>query len=201
MRDYTRLDEFLDERFEDIYPGPHGEPQISIIARMVPELINHYEIQPSAKVLDVGVGNALALTAFRDGGCQPVGVGFGDEAENSRAEGFEVVEADMSFLNLPNKTFDVVWCRHVIEHSIFPYFTLSEMFRLLKTGGVFYMELPAPGTSCKHETNPNHYSVLTKEMWLSLLHRIGFTEIRQNDISFNVPAGPDTYYAFDSRKA
>ncbi len=201
MRDYSRLDVFLDQRFSEIYPEPLGEPHISIIKRMVPELIDHYEIKSGAKVLDVGCGHGLALKAFRDRECRPIGVGFGDEAEKCRIEGFEIVEEDMSFLDFPDETFDVVWCRHVIEHSIFPYFTLSEMFRLLKTDGVFYMEVPAPATSCKHETNPNHYSVLTQEMWLSLLQRIGFTQIRQNQISFKVPAGSDVYYAFDSRKA
>jgi ubiquinone/menaquinone biosynthesis C-methylase UbiE len=201
MRDYTRLGAFLDKRFAEIYPEPLGEPHISIIRRMVPELIDHYDIQPGAKVLDVGCGHGLALKAFRDHECQPIGIGFGDEAEKCRVEGFEVVEADMSFLDFPDESFDVVWCRHVIEHSIFPYFTLHEIFRLLKAGGVFYMEVPAPGTSCNHESNPNHYSVLTKEMWLSLLRRIGFSHIRQNDISFKVPAGADVYYAFDSRKA
>ena len=62
------------------------------------------------------------------------------------------------------------------------------------------MEVPAPGTCCKHETNPNHYSVLSKEMWLSLLQRTGYLTIRQMDFKFEVPAGPDVYYAFDGRK-
>jgi len=200
MRDYTRLEAFLNERIAEIYPEPLGNVTEDIITKMVPNLISHYQIQPGAKVLDVGCGNGLALKAFRDGGCQPVGIGFGEEAEMCRSEGFEVLEADMSFLDFPDDTFDVVWCRHVLEHSIFPYFTLSEMFRILKTGGVFYMEVPTPGTCCKHETNPNHYSVLTKEMWLSLLMRVGFAAVRPNNISFAVSIGPDVYHAFDGRK-
>jgi len=201
MRDYERLDSFLDERLGDIYPEPMGQMHISIIEQMIPDIINHYEIQPGAKVLDVGCGHGLALQVFRDAGCQPIGVGFGGEAEKSRAEGFEIEETDMSFLDFPDQTFDIVWCRHVLEHSIFPFFTLRQMFRILKTGGVFYMEVPAPGTSCKHEANPNHYSVLGKEMWVSLLQRTGYETIRQKDLAFEVPAGLDVYYSFDSRKA
>lgn len=106
----------------------------------------------------------------------------------------------MSFLDFSDETFDVVWCRHVIEHSVFPYFTMAEMFRILKPGGVFYMEVPGVGTGCKHETNPNHYSVLTKEMWISLMQRVGYRAIRPNEISFRVAVGPDVYYVFDSRK-
>ena len=200
MRDYARLDNFLDQRFADIYPEPLGEPHISLIAKMVPDIMSHYSIQENAKILDVGCGHGLALKAFRDVGCEPIGIGFGDEAENSRKEGFDVVEADMSFLEFPDAAFDVVWCRHVLEHSIFPYFTLGEMYRILKPGGVFYMEVPAPGTCCKYETNPNHYSVLSKEMWLSLLQRTGYLTIRQMEFKFDVPAGPDVYYSFDGRK-
>jgi SAM-dependent methyltransferase len=200
MRDYARLDLFLDQRSADIYPEPLGEPHISLTAKMVPDIMSHYSIQENAKVLDVGCGHGLALKAFRDVGCDPIGIGFGDEAKNGRKEGFEIVEADMSFLEFLDATFDVIWCRHVLEHSIFPYFTLGEMYRILKPGGIFYMEVPAPGTCCKHEKNPNHYSVLSKEMWLSLLQRTGYLTIRQMEFKFGVSAGPDVYYAFDGRK-
>jgi hypothetical protein len=30
MRDYNRIEVFLDERFADIYPEPLGEPNVSI---------------------------------------------------------------------------------------------------------------------------------------------------------------------------
>ena len=201
MRDFLRLDLFLNERFTDIYPEPIGEPGISIIQQMIPDIISHYSIQSGAKVLDVGCGNGLALKLFRDSGCNPIGVGFGDEAKTCRAEGFEIVEKDMSFLKFSDQTFDLVWCRHVLEHSIFPFYTLNEMHRILKKGGAFYMEVPAPDTGCKHESNPNHYSVLTKGMWKSLMLRTGFKDIRERDISFTVPAGPDVFYAFDGRRS
>lgn len=45
MRDYTKLDAFLDARVDDIYPEPFGEPHISIITQTVPALIAHYDIK------------------------------------------------------------------------------------------------------------------------------------------------------------
>ena len=200
MRDYSRLDAFLDERLKDIYPEPFGEPHINIITQMIPTIIGKYAIPKGAKVLDVGCGHGLALNTFRDHGMDATGVGFGYEAAKARAEGFEIIEEDMSFLDVADATFDLAWCRHVIEHSLFPYFTLSEMFRMLKPGGVIYMEVPAPDTVCQHEANANHYSVLTRTTWMQLLSRAGFTGIDTGDITFNVPAGPDTYYTFDARK-
>jgi len=200
MRDYARLDAFLDDRFKEIYPEPSAEPHISIINRMVPEFIETHKIAPGMRVLDVGCGEGLAMELFREHGCETLGVGFGGEAETARAKGFEVVESDMSFLDLDEASFDVVWCRHVVEHSIFPFFTLSEMFRLLKSGGSLYMEVPAIETASQHETNPNHYSVMPKDMWASLLHRLGFTDLKINEIAFNVEAGPDKYLMYTVRK-
>ena len=200
MRNYQRLDDFLNERVKDIYPEPFGEPSISITNETVPKIIEIYKIPPGARVLDVGCGHGTALQAFKKAGCEVVGVSLGPEAAKCKKEGFQVLEADMSFLDLDSGDFDVIWCRHVLEHSIFPYFTLSEMFRLLKSGGVFYMEVPAAETSLKHETNPNHYSVLSKNGWLSLLLRIGFKEIQTYDIEFLMPVGPEKYFAYLAQK-
>jgi len=200
MRDYARLDAFLDARLGDIYPEPMGEPHLSIIAKMVPTLIEQYAIEKGSSVLDVGCGYGEALRTFKQHGMIATGVGFGEEAAKARAEGFEIIESDMSFLDVAADTFDVVWCRHVMEHSLFPYFTLSEMFRILKPGGVFYMEVPAPDTACRHEENANHYSIHTRTTWIHLMLRCGFVDLRSNDIKFEVPAGPDHYYVFDSKK-
>ena len=39
---------------------------------------------------------------------------------------------DQSFLDFADDYFDFVWCRHCLEHSIFPYFTLQEIYRVIK---------------------------------------------------------------------
>ncbi|MGJ3261487.1 MAG: class I SAM-dependent methyltransferase [Rhodospirillales bacterium] len=200
MRDYSRLDAFLTERLNDIYPEPFGEPHINIITKMVPKVIEDFGLEKGAKVLDVGCGHGFALRTFREHGMDATGVGFGEEAEKARTEGFEIIEQDMSFLDVEDAAFDLVWCRHVLEHSIFPYFTLSEMFRVLKPGGAFYMEVPAPDTPCRHEANANHYSVHTRTTWLHLLDRCGFKEVTTSDITFTVPAGTDCYYMFEACK-
>ena len=118
MRNYQRLEKFLNERFLDIYTEPIGEPHTSIIQMMIKKTLKDYRIKPNAKILDVGCGQGTALKEFRNAGFNPVGICFGEEAQVNKDNGFEIIESDMSFLDIENTTYDLIWCRHVIEHSI-----------------------------------------------------------------------------------
>jgi len=129
-----------------------------------------------------------------------VGITLGPDAEICRGKGLNVLEMDLSFLDFADGAFDMVWCRHALEHSVFPFFTLSEMHRVLKPGGLLYVEVPAPDTACGHQRNPNHYSVLGKSMWLELIRRVGFGPTTGLDIGFTTGMGPDTYWAFIQQK-
>jgi SAM-dependent methyltransferase len=68
----------------------------------------------------------------------------------------------------------MLFCRHSLEHSPFPYITLLEYNRVLRPNGYLYIEVPAPDGDRPHEENRNHYSILGRSMWLSLLKRSGF---------------------------
>lgn len=198
---YRRLDAFLQTLRGDIYPEPPSPLHTSLTRQMFDELIRRYPQAAGAKVLDVGCGQGTALEMFREAGLDPLGVTLGPDVEVCRAKGLNVLEMDFAFLDFPDASFDLVWCRHAIEHSVFPFFTLSELHRVLKPGGVLYLEVPAPDTACRHQTNPNHYSVLGQSMWLELIRRCGFQSIFVLDLNFTVAAGPDTYWAFMQRKA
>jgi ubiquinone/menaquinone biosynthesis C-methylase UbiE len=108
---------------------------------------------------------------------------------------------EQSFLDFPDGSFDLVWARHCVEHSVMPFFTLRGFRRILKPGGYLYLEVPAPDTTFHHETNPNHYSVLSRSGWQSLLKRSGFAMRWEDDFTFTLPAGPDTYFMFFAQTA
>jgi SAM-dependent methyltransferase len=185
-----------------VYPEPLSEPHQSITKSMVERLLTGHPQAADARILDVGCGQGLALAEFAARGLLPIGVALGrEDVAACRMAGFDVREMDQSFLDFDDAEFDLVWCRHCLEHSIFPYFTLSEFERVLKPGGLLYVEVPAPDTSSAHQANPNHYSVLGKSAWLQLMSRSGFALVDQLDLDFTVPAGPDTYWAFVLRKA
>lgn len=200
MHHYGRLHDFIEERIrEDIYPELPSKLHSDITEKMVQRLSSFVNLR-GAKVLDCGCGQGVALEQFENLGANSVGTTFGEDCRVCREKGFEVYEMDQSFLDFPQNTFDVLWCRHALEHSLFPLFTLRGFRDVLKPEGIMYLEMPAPDTACMHETNQNHYSCFTKNAWISLIERSGFKIFDYNDIEFNVPAGPDRYYSFFCKK-
>jgi FkbM family methyltransferase len=197
----TRFGEFLVRLREDVYPELPSAQHSSITRQMWDRVRGQMSLAPGARVLDVGCGQGLALELFRDAGLSAVGITIGEEdLDACRQRGFEVAEMDQSCLEYDAGTFGLVWCRHALEHSVAPYFTLSEFSRVLASGGYLYVEVPAPDTACHHELNPNHYSVLGQSAWLSLMERAGFQLLDGIRIDLSVPAGPDLYWGFLLRK-
>jgi len=184
---FGSLDDFLERLKFDTYPEIPAEPHNSITREMVARIAALSGLGPGAKILDVGCGQGTALDLFERRDYRPVGITLNrEDVAVCRAKGFSVREMDQSFLDFPDQEFDLVWCRHCLEHSIFPYFTLAGFSRVLKPDGWLYIEVPAPDTSCHHETNRNHYSVLGKSMWVDLLARSGCELLDVMEIQYTV---------------
>jgi len=196
LKHFERLDSFIQRRIEkDIYPEIPMEPHPSITREMI-ERIQRYTPLSGAKVLDVGCGQGLALDIFKTSGAQAIGITFGEDFVFCRSNGHEVYEMDQSFLDFESQSFDLIWCRHALEHSLFPLFTLHGFRDVLKPDGVLYVEVPAPSTSAHHENNPNHYSCFTAEVWMTLFRKEGFDVAEHLIINFQAGCGPDTYHSF-----
>lgn len=200
-RDFNNLSVFLLKMESQVYPETPSLIHSQITRQSVSRLGELFEFEKRARVLDVGCGQGPALPLFQDMGLLPVGIALNEEdLDACRKDGFAVEKMDQSFLDFSEESFDLVWARHVVEHSIFPLFTLAGFNRVLKEGGVLYLEVPAPDTACHHELNPNHYSMLPKSSWMSLLQRAGFQLVEAVDYQFNVPAGADVYWGFYCQK-
>ncbi len=201
QRDFSKLDRFLDRLALDVYPENPSSLHSDITDIALQRLDSMFTLQPRMAVLDVGCGQGPALEFFHSRQMEYLGITLSDEDMAAcRSKGYRVEKMDQSFLTLVNGSQDLVWARHVIEHSIFPLFTLEGFNQVLRPGGMLYLEVPAPETSCHHERNPNHYSVLSKGCWRALLERCAFRMLGDVDYSLEVPAGPDMYWGFYCRK-
>ncbi len=196
MRDYARFDRFLNALVTDVYPESPTEPAISITRVVIDGLVRDGLIAAHTRVLDVGCGQGIALEIFRRAGITAAGVTLGSDFEICRAAGYDVYAMDQNFLAFDDGSFDFLFCRHVLEHSVAPLFTLTESRRLLTPAGHAYVEVPAPDTSAHHERNLNHYSVLPPSAWAQLCERSGFRIVRTQRIDVTVECGPDTYWSF-----
>lgn len=194
----ARLVSFIDKIESETYPEAPSQIHSEITSKILDILLPQYHIHQNARILDIGCGQGPALDIFRDKGyVSTIGITLNDEDVNiCLQKGHDVRKMDQSFLVFPDSSFDFIWARHVIEHSIFPYFTLKEFARVMAPGGVLYLEVPAPETSCHHEINPNHYSVFGRSSWASLIGRSGFTVNDQTKYSFTTGMGPDEYWGY-----
>jgi SAM-dependent methyltransferase len=153
------------------------------------------------QVVDVGCGQGVALKHFKALDCAAWGITTNRvDLAACRAAGFEAWDYDMHEIHLVNDGCDLIWARHVLEHSPAPLFALHEFKRVLRPGGWLYIEVPMPGTSCHHEENRNHYSVLTDSMWQSLIGKAGFEIVEAKMFALSTPAGPDEYRSYLCRK-
>ena len=200
MRNYFWLDQFLDGIAGEVYAEPPMEPHLTITRTTIEGFHRDGLVRAGLRVLDVGCGQGLALEHFRRLGLQAVGVTLGPDFEVCRGKGLDVRQMDQNFLEFEDEEFDLLWCRHVLEHSVAPFFTLTEYRRVTRPDGLAYVEVPAPDTSAHHETNPNHYSVLPRSAWRSLFPRAGFSVEREIEHAFEVPCGPDLYWGFLLRR-
>jgi SAM-dependent methyltransferase len=159
-------------------------------------------------ILDIGCANGFAQAMFAKDGI--------DRADYTGITCSEADAHDCGERGIPNifvwdmhnvrelfaqgdyeNGFDLVWARHVMEHSPIPLFLLQEIRQILTPGtGKLYVEVPAPDTACRHTTNPNHFSCFGREGWEGLFDKAGFTPIESFDIEVKVPVGNDRYYCW-----
>jgi SAM-dependent methyltransferase len=167
---------YYDHVLSQVYSEGDSPYHVQITQDVVKRFIDPLDIDKSAKILDLGCGPGYFLKEMSDRGYTNVtGLTLSrEDAQKCQSQGFRVELLDMNFLNERDESVDMLFCRHSLEHSPFPYITLLEYNRVLRPQGVLYIEVPQPDCDRLHETNPNHYSIMGRPMWLSLLQRTGF---------------------------
>jgi len=195
------FENFLTRIQGETYPEHPSQIHESLTKSMIEETLKIKDLNKESVILDVGCGQGVALEVFREKGFNAIGITINQEDfDVCFQKDFQVEFMDQSFLEFPAHWFDLIWCRHCLEHSIFPYFTLWEFQRVLKKDGLLFVEVPTADTGCHHQDNKNHYTLFPYSMWKSLFARAGFEIIKFYPMKLQTMVGPDEYWGFFLKK-
>ena len=184
---YQKFLEYQRRAHSTVYSEQAGGFHDDIIIELAQKFLPTLASDKNALIVDIGCGPGLFMQAARDiGYTNLLGVTLSNTDHSvCTNQGFQTLNNSMSDLDITDNTVDVVWCRHALEHSAFPLFTLYEFYRVLSTQGRVFIEVPAPNNErlAMHEFNPNHYSILGDKMWAGLFEKAGFDLV--NDYVYN----------------
>ena len=190
-----------------IYDEGDSQMHEALTKQVVKDYIDPLNIPKDASILDVGSGPGYFLDEMKERGyTNVIGVGLSPgDIELCEKKGHVIKKHDISFLpqseGFYDESIDFIFCRHALEHSPYPIFTLMEYNRVLKQGGKLYIEVPAPNCDRRHEYNLNHYSILGENQWAALLQRTGFDINLFNNFEFEIGGkNPDTGEDFRAKE-
>jgi ubiquinone/menaquinone biosynthesis C-methylase UbiE len=130
--------------------GTHPEEQarLSLLNELTnSSFIDFLKIEPGDSILEVGSGLGILADsiAARFPAALVTGLEIAD-AQLAKAKGMfsrpnlKFMKGDALSLELMESSFDVVYCRYILEHVADPAAALSEIFRVLKPGGRFFVQ-------------------------------------------------------------
>ena len=182
------MDLFLERCDSEIYEEPYSKMHDGVLKQQADLFLADLNIMKEDKIIDVGCGFGLFQQYLHEKGySNTLGITKAEkDIDNLIKTDTPYRTADITFTGLDSNYTDHIWCRHCIEHSPFPYLTLLEFNRIMKIGGFLYLEMPAPDQPAIQEHKQNHYSVLPKEMWASLLLRSGFKILKFGGIDMRL---------------
>jgi SAM-dependent methyltransferase len=96
-------------------------------------------------LLDVGAGPGFNGQHFQYLGYTVTAhSGNAMELAECARRGMKTIQSEMHNIPVQDASYDAAFACHVLEHSIIPYVLLLEIKRILKPGGLLYVNLPYP---------------------------------------------------------
>jgi 2-polyprenyl-3-methyl-5-hydroxy-6-metoxy-1,4-benzoquinol methylase len=151
--------------------------------RHLPMLPDH-----GGRLLDVGFGNGAFLKLAAEIGWSAEGIDFDPAAvEAAKSRGLNVRCAGVEELVDEPGSYDVITLSHVIEHVYDPPALLRAIYRLLRPGGLLWLETPNLdslgharfGRNWRGLEPPRHLTLFCVDSLKSALTQAGFTRLRQ----------------------
>ncbi len=129
--------------YEEIYPERHFEEQKRLFGHRLAWL-EAMAGPGRLDILEIGSGRGVFLEAALERGHAVTGQDLSGEAVRGIRErlGVPALEGPLEDLDLSAGSFDLVHMNHVLEHIPDPLTTLIRIRRLLRPGGLLYVEVP-----------------------------------------------------------
>jgi 2-polyprenyl-3-methyl-5-hydroxy-6-metoxy-1,4-benzoquinol methylase len=169
--------------------GHYLVPLLPPIRSSIEQQMRHMPRGPAdrqGQLLDVGCGNGAFLKLAQKAGWLVHGIDFDPIAvAKARAQGLGVYLGSIDQLAEQEQNYDWITCSHVLEHVHEPQKLLQSMYRLLRPGGVLWLQTPNIN-SIGHKVfrsnwrgiePPRHLVLFTTQTLRQTLENIGF-EIR-----------------------
>lgn len=179
-RKFAQFNEYLKKLAGDIYPQPEDVGHTDFAQLFLEWAL---PIVRGTSVLDVGCGQGFCRPMFESKGISWHGVTMGEDYRICKEVGLLVDEMDMSFLDIPDGSYDLIFARHVLEHSPFPILTLMEWRRVARQ----HLLVVVPTPDYWGFGGRNHYSVYNREQWWAAFGRSGWKVIHENKLTTSHP--------------
>ena len=179
MRDYAKIDGYLSDLASDVYPQPvdkiHKNQTRAVFYTWIRQLAESGKVRSA---LDVGCGQGVAFKEFVDARIEVKGIALGIDVVEARINEYNinVSEMDMHFITLEDSSVDLVYARHVLEHSPMPLLALMELHKVSRKYGVFIM----PHHENVVQGGINHYYMLNPVQWKVLFARSKWEVLKED---------------------
>ena len=139
----------------------------NIFKKRFNEAVKH--VKKEGSVLEIGASNGVMLDIFKAAGWKTWGVEPSENAKAAAGKGHRILKDYFEQVELPENYFDIVIANHTLEHMDDPLFVLRKVKRILKPGGIVYIDVPNAGGAAARLLGKNWPYLLPLE------HRHQFT--------------------------
>jgi 2-polyprenyl-3-methyl-5-hydroxy-6-metoxy-1,4-benzoquinol methylase len=192
---------FYKQKYWDRYKG-EKQPDEIFFRRRLPKIRSMMaelkpNLRPGMKMLEVGSGVGALLSSVKKA-CNGVGQftgiePFGTHAKFCRDVKSLDVHAGLLEEIAPKfepRSFDLAVMNHVLEHTMSPTSVFTTILSLLKTGGLFVVEVPnivAPGSRLSHFFHVGHHFNFSPRTLQRLAKKTGCEIVKIEELDGDLP--------------
>lgn len=147
------------QELEDYYKGYGRNDYLSpITIKRYHEILDQFEsVRKTNRLLDVGCGIGYFLDVAKERGWEVYGTEFTDKAiEICESKGIKMHKGPLDPSNYSAESFDVITSFEVIEHINTPNFEVSNISKLLRKEGYFYITTPNFNSTLRYYLGPKY---------------------------------------------